>query len=575
MFKYVPLHSPEKSIRLLQLSPRQAGQTTIQGSLSESSLDDEYQCLSYVWGSDNPTGRAVFNGASMPIRRNLSAFLAEATRHSSCFSDKIWIDAVSINQDDVEEKSKQVAMMWQIYSNAKHVIVWLGEGDQVVEEAMDFVLRYCETLEFSDEDQRKKSQNPFDPGSSLEMFWDAFDVIAGLEYWTRLWIVQESLLAREITLWYGQKRVPFWAWSEFCNYIDARPGPGGQHQGNAKVVRSAAGYIVKKAFAPPILRSSGDILPFQLGFSRLRYQRCQNVNDRVYALISLDPRARTMRVEYGRDPVYLLPKIFSSGIDIIEPHHFGAEIIKILGLDRERVCRLLWRFFPDKEWAITLEDVGLVLDTEAGTGEQIQNVTVDWDLPKRLLSLGKTVVSDVRYKATRRIIVELDPKSFHFSRLRSGDIVVKPSWLNMFFLYQPIEEVTFPDPGNGPHPAPALHHILQRYRFAGAFSLLEEDAWGQNRNVKGAEETRDLRIGQKHEASFHSAFSNTCLLATSSIQIRLNWCCLLGIWALVDTGLLAWDGLNGRPMRGIKALGSWEEETERASKESTETPRGS
>jgi hypothetical protein len=38
----------------------------------------------------------------------------------------LWIDAICVNQEDLEERSSQVRRMAWIYSKAKRVIVWLG-----------------------------------------------------------------------------------------------------------------------------------------------------------------------------------------------------------------------------------------------------------------------------------------------------------------------------------------------------------------------------------------------------------------------------------------------------------------
>lgn len=40
--------------------------------------------------------------------------------------DALWIDAVCINQDDLEEKSSQVKLMGEIFSQAKAVLIYLG-----------------------------------------------------------------------------------------------------------------------------------------------------------------------------------------------------------------------------------------------------------------------------------------------------------------------------------------------------------------------------------------------------------------------------------------------------------------
>ena len=70
------------------------------------------------------------DGSSLRVRRNLWSFL----RHTSRLLRGIplWIDAISIDQSDDEERSQQVRLMGQIYANAEKVLVWLGEGDETI-----------------------------------------------------------------------------------------------------------------------------------------------------------------------------------------------------------------------------------------------------------------------------------------------------------------------------------------------------------------------------------------------------------------------------------------------------------
>jgi hypothetical protein len=42
----------------------------------------------------------------------------------------LWIDAVSTNQEDLQERGHQVQIMGDIYATAQGVIVWLGPVDQ-------------------------------------------------------------------------------------------------------------------------------------------------------------------------------------------------------------------------------------------------------------------------------------------------------------------------------------------------------------------------------------------------------------------------------------------------------------
>ena len=61
------------------------------------------------------------------MTRNLhSALLQLRTEYDE---HVIWIDQFCINQDVAEERSREVAIMGQIYGLAQEVLVWLGPSD--------------------------------------------------------------------------------------------------------------------------------------------------------------------------------------------------------------------------------------------------------------------------------------------------------------------------------------------------------------------------------------------------------------------------------------------------------------
>ena len=75
------------------------------------------------WGRKSET---TIPTPGMRIIDSLSSALSNLAEGHS----KLWgIDALSINQDDVEEKNEQVKLMCKIYSKAKKVYAWLGKPD--------------------------------------------------------------------------------------------------------------------------------------------------------------------------------------------------------------------------------------------------------------------------------------------------------------------------------------------------------------------------------------------------------------------------------------------------------------
>ncbi|KAL6922571.1 hypothetical protein FSST1_006597 [Fusarium sambucinum] len=129
----------ECSIRLLRLIPHPDRQSHIHCQLFDFPLSDststcQYEALSYVWGSDKKPFSISVNHGELHIGANLHAALGNL-RHDN-LERVLWIDALCINQDDTTEKGQQVQLMAKIYAKAHCVIVWLREGTDESDEAI-------------------------------------------------------------------------------------------------------------------------------------------------------------------------------------------------------------------------------------------------------------------------------------------------------------------------------------------------------------------------------------------------------------------------------------------------------
>jgi hypothetical protein len=133
---YETLNEERREIRLLVLEPPRDTDTepAVEYSMKVFSLNEnpQYVALSYVWGSSAVTEDIVVNGSSFPVTNNLASALWQL----GGVSELLWVDAICINQRDVEERSAQVRMMGDIYRNATIVISWLGPEADKSSEAM-------------------------------------------------------------------------------------------------------------------------------------------------------------------------------------------------------------------------------------------------------------------------------------------------------------------------------------------------------------------------------------------------------------------------------------------------------
>jgi hypothetical protein len=124
-YKYKKL-SRGADIRLLRLK-RGSGDDRISISLQCAKLGGKphYEALSYAWGDNHKTHKMYIDGHVMMVTVNFHSAL-RGVRSKNC-SRILWVDAMSINQDDIEERDEQVQKMKMVYKSAGRVVVWLGD----------------------------------------------------------------------------------------------------------------------------------------------------------------------------------------------------------------------------------------------------------------------------------------------------------------------------------------------------------------------------------------------------------------------------------------------------------------
>ncbi|GAB7328372.1 hypothetical protein MBLNU13_g00356t1 [Cladosporium sp. NU13] len=154
-----------------------------------------YTAVSYVWGLVSASQEIRLDGRSFAIRQNLWSclyYLLLSTTKPNHDIDwtHIWVDAICINQRDEREKSHQVRAMDKVYSNAVAVSAWLGLNR--APNWMQWREADVKTLERSD--------------------WFLFEnvlEIAERAYWSRVWIVQELVLARRVRVHVSDRSFDF------------------------------------------------------------------------------------------------------------------------------------------------------------------------------------------------------------------------------------------------------------------------------------------------------------------------------------------------------------------------------
>jgi hypothetical protein len=207
-----PVDRTSREIRLLKLQPKN-DEGIIKCDMQTYSQEDRppYAALSYTWGPDTIYTDIEINGAKVPVRENLWDFLSQQLLQSNY--GPFWIDALCIQQADVDERSHQVRMMRSIYLKAAKVMIWLGKEGDDSDIAMD-LLENQDTVRWIHSpytlDKESGRLIPTMLGSQRLSLVEECSIksLFKREYWSRMWIIQEVMLASYLDLHCGSKIVP-------------------------------------------------------------------------------------------------------------------------------------------------------------------------------------------------------------------------------------------------------------------------------------------------------------------------------------------------------------------------------
>ncbi|KAK4499392.1 hypothetical protein PRZ48_009906 [Zasmidium cellare] len=220
-YPYRLLDPDKREIRLLRFettSHRRTGEQ-VECEVDHVSLTATphvvYHAISYTWGQDPKMVPITLDGAETLVPESAVAALRGTCYSSYNRSTPVWIDAICINQRDLDEKAKQVAFMGEIYSKAQRVLIWLGDDDGSTVLARKTLLRLAsECLRMTNngreieahleskvdpDNPRPYTLTPPPPGCD----WPSFFTFFALPWFNRLWVMQEVILARMASCYCG------------------------------------------------------------------------------------------------------------------------------------------------------------------------------------------------------------------------------------------------------------------------------------------------------------------------------------------------------------------------------------
>ena len=343
---YRPLDPSKREIRLLDLYLSTESEE-IKCVLKRTNLNGgiKYEALSYVWGSTNEKVVITLNNGPFKVTHSLYVALQHLKRKKSMTERqykqpfrRLWIDALCINQDDLDERTSQVQLMWSIFGKAWKILAWLGEESEDSKLGMQMACTLAthyrlrtrnriqnmitpppkdtpepgtfEWIKYANMarpdaparlpgvDYSKEFQDSFAPFRNLIPLlsheadpedWTAFQNLFNRNWWYRIWIVQEASAGGERML-VGCGSV-WLEWSLFQEaalsifpYLD-----GSFHQRLARLAAGAISAARWSKYRPQNIANRQDWFTLLNILGDTISHSSSDARDKVFALLSFVP----------------------------------------------------------------------------------------------------------------------------------------------------------------------------------------------------------------------------------------------------------------------------------------------
>ena len=222
-YVYEKFEAGNQEIRLITLEPPLNEQDAVHYRIFHTKLQNagDSMALSHVWSDPKHTAWVWVNGGRLKVTINLLIALGKlrallSPYKNAGYVNRIWVDALCINQQDLDERASQVCLMGQVYSNANFTVGWIGASTKNTERTLRFIGDLA-AMSKEDIDGPTAKTSRWIAQHTSPVFrdcqWMAVAELFNREWFTRTWIVQEVALSRTLVILCGRfscKLTDFW-----------------------------------------------------------------------------------------------------------------------------------------------------------------------------------------------------------------------------------------------------------------------------------------------------------------------------------------------------------------------------
>ncbi|KAF2677497.1 HET-domain-containing protein [Lentithecium fluviatile CBS 122367] len=170
----------------------------------------DYVAVSYTWGSVTQKGSIILDGRLHSVPKTVELALrswraqfgkAKAAKRGICL---VWLDYLCIDQEDMDDKARQLLRMQTIYRLSYTVVIHLGADSDKSNLAIDLINKiawnYNQGFDYNRFLVRSAATHSDGSRFAEKKSYAALRKLFGRPYWRRLWIIQELSMASDLSL---------------------------------------------------------------------------------------------------------------------------------------------------------------------------------------------------------------------------------------------------------------------------------------------------------------------------------------------------------------------------------------
>lgn len=195
---YIATNLPPSGFRVLKLRPAERN-APIVCDLVPWQEGTKFEFISYAWEYPlTNTHIIMVNDQPRAVQPNLFALLHDLQYGRE--EQNLWIDALCIDMENLEDRNAQIALIPRILKEAENLIIWLGVGDDYTERAFTLMASATNVHSFRGALVHREDY----------LMWKAFLSLFKRRYFWRRWCVQEIALSDRVVMKCGS-RVETWS----------------------------------------------------------------------------------------------------------------------------------------------------------------------------------------------------------------------------------------------------------------------------------------------------------------------------------------------------------------------------